>query len=67
MSRVISVRVSEDLYIKINKMLECSCFNLSWLIRFYLVHLVSYYDTLVVDELVQSVPQVADENRFFNA
>lgn len=68
MVRTISVRVSEDLYTRVNKMLEHTCFNLSWLIRLYLVHLTAYYESVIsVEEFADAVKEVAKTNDFFNS
>ena len=68
MVRTVSVRVSEDLYSRINKLLEHTCFNLSWLIRLYLVHLTAFYETIEnVEEFVQATEDVARANNFFDS
>lgn len=68
MVRTISVRVSEDLYARVNKMLESTCFNLSWLVRMYLVALCDCYLSLPsVCELQELVEHVAEENNFFSS
>lgn len=68
MVRTISVRVSEDLYTRVNKMLEHTCFNLSWLIRLYLVHLTSYFESVIsVEEFADATKEVAKANGFFDS
>ncbi len=68
MVRTISVRVSEDLYTRVNKMLEHTCFNLSWLIRLYLVHLTSYFESVIsVEEFADATKEVARTNNFFDS
>lgn len=67
MVRTVSVRVSDDLYARINKLLEHTCFNLSWLIRLYLVHLTALYERIEnVEEFVQATEDVARANSFFD-
>lgn len=68
MVRTVSVRVSDDLYARINKLLEHTCFNLSWLIRLYLVHLTAFYERIEnVDEFVKATEEVAKANGFFDS
>lgn len=68
MVRTVSVRVSDDLYARINKLLEHTCFNLSWLIRLYLVHLTAFYERIEnVDEFVKATEEVAKANSFFDS
>lgn len=68
MVRTVSVRVSDDLYARINKLLEHTCFNLSWLIRLYLVHLTAFYEKIEnVEEFVQATEDVARANNFFDS
>ena len=68
MVRTVSVRVSDDLYARINKLLEHTCFNLSLLIRLYLVHLTSYFESVIsVEEFADAAKEVARTNNFFDS
>lgn len=66
MCKTISVRVSDDLYARVNELLGHTCFNLSWLVRLYLVYLTEFYDSLpIVSELRDTAEHVAQVNNFF--
>lgn len=68
MCKTISVRVSDDLYARVNELLGHTCYNLSWLIRLYLVYLTSYFESIpTIDDLVESTEIVAKSNNFFDS
>lgn len=46
MVKTINVRISDQLYADVNRVLSRSAFSLSWLIRLYLCRLCDYFDTL---------------------